>query len=92
MNIEFFIYLGAFLVFIWAVISVLRLPFTWGSWLVGLAGGLTWLVSWYAPVSIWIGAVFSLLIVWAIRVEYRDLQRAKQAQAAKSRSVPSGRR
>ena len=55
-NIEFFIYLGAFLVFVWAGLSVVRLPLTWGSWLVGLSGGLTWLLTWYAPVSIWIGA------------------------------------
>jgi len=86
-NIEFLIYIGTFIAFIWAAISVLRLPLTWGSWLVGLAGGLTWLVSWYAPVSIWIGAVLSFLIVWAVRVEFRDVQRTKmnQDQQAKPR-------
>jgi hypothetical protein len=74
-NIEFFIYLGSFVAFVWAAISVLRLPLTWGSWLVGLAGGLSWLISWYAPVVIWIGAVLAFLIVWAVRVEFRDVQR-----------------
>src|SRR5574340_409327 len=91
-NIEFFIYVSAFLVFIWALVSVLRLPLTWGSWLVGLAAGLTWLVSWYAPVSIWMGAVLSLLIVWAVRVEYRDRQRARLAQAAALRPAASRKR
>jgi hypothetical protein len=91
-NIEFFIYVAAFLVFIWAAISVLRLPLTWGSWLVGLAGGLTWLISWYAPASIWVGAVLSLLVVWAVRVEFRDLQRARLRQEAKARPARSRKR
>ena len=84
-NIEFFIYLGAFLVFIWAGLSVLRLPLTWGSWLVGLSGGLTWLVTWYAPASIWIGAVLAMLVVWAVRVEFRDAQRARLAQGTNAK-------
>lgn len=87
-NIEFFVYLGALIVFIWATISVLRLPLTWGSWLVGLAGGLTWLVAWYSPVSIWIGAGLSFLIVWAVRVEFRDRKRtqANEYQLTKPRT------
>ncbi|HET6847035.1 MAG TPA: hypothetical protein VFH29_09385 [Anaerolineales bacterium] len=91
-NIEFFIYLAAFLVFIWAALSVLRLPLSWASWLVGLAGGLTWLISWYAPGSIWLGAVLSLLVVWAVRVEFRDVQRLRLAQSAKEKPVLSKRR
>ena len=88
-NIEAFIYAGTLVAFVWAAISLLRLPLTWGSWLVGLAGGLTWLVSWYAPVSIWVGAVSALLVVWAVRVEFRDHQRAKLAQPARTKAAPS---
>jgi hypothetical protein len=91
-NIEIFLYLGTFLVFIWAVVSVLRLPLTWGSWLVGLAGGLAWLITWYAPVSIWIGAVLSMLVVWAVRVEFRDLQRARMAQQTEAQRAPPRKR
>jgi hypothetical protein len=75
-NIEFFIYLGSALVFLWALWSVLRLPLTWRTWLTGLAAGLAWLLTWYAPISIWIGAVLELIVVWAMRVEYRRVARA----------------
>jgi hypothetical protein len=75
-NIEFFIYLGSALVFLWALWSVLRLPLTRRTWLTGLAAGLAWLLSWYAPISIWIGAVLELIVVWAMRVEYRRVARA----------------
>jgi hypothetical protein len=92
LNIEFFIYLGSFLVFIWAAISVLRLPLTRTSWLVGLFGGITWLVAWYAPASIWIGPILSLFVVWAVRVEYRDLRRLRmiEEQRAQPRSQGKG--
>ncbi len=86
-NIEFFIYVGAFLAFVWAALSVLRLPLTWASWLVGLSSGLTWLLSWYAPVSIWIGAVLAMLVVWAVRVEFRDVQRARMEQQGRVKSA-----
>ncbi|HEY5983038.1 MAG TPA: hypothetical protein VIU38_06150 [Anaerolineales bacterium] len=75
-NIEFFIYVGTFLAFVWAARSVLRLPLAWTSWLVGVAGGLAWLLSWYGPVSLWTGALLSFLVIWAVRVEFRDAKRA----------------
>ena len=79
-NIEFALYLGSALVFVWALLSILRLPLTWISWLIGLAGGSAWLVTWYAPRSLWVGAAFAMLGVWAIRVEERDLKRARMRQ------------
>ncbi len=65
-NIEFFIYLGAGIVFVWALIEVLIRPLTARSWLTGLAAGAGWLLTWYAPVSIWIGAAWMFLVVWAL--------------------------
>lgn len=76
-NIEFVTYVGALIVCLWAAVSVLRLPLNWVSWLVGLAGGLVWLITWYAPTSMWFGAGLALLVVWAMRVEFRDLHRSK---------------
>jgi hypothetical protein len=89
-NIEFFLYAGAAFVFVWAAISVLRLPLTWGSWLTGLGGGLSWLVMWYAPVSIWIGALLSFLVVWAVRVEFREVQRSKKRREAERKRDERG--
>jgi hypothetical protein len=83
-TIELFLYVGSVLAFAWAAISVLRLPLTWGSWLVGLAGGAAWLMTWYAPVSIWLGAALSFVVVWAVRVEFRDLARLKNIAARRA--------
>jgi hypothetical protein len=77
--------MGTFIAFVWAASSVPRLPLTWGSWLVGLAGGLSWLVSWYGPVSLWTGALLSFLIVWAVRVEFRDAKRAQMKDGLRER-------
>jgi hypothetical protein len=76
-NIEFFIYLGSALIFLWVMWSVLRLPPSRRNWLTGLGAGFAWLITWYAPISIWIGAVLELTVVWAMRVEYRRVARAK---------------
>lgn len=92
LNIELFLYLGTFLAFVWAVSSVLRLPLTWGSWLIGLSGGLAWLFTWYAPASIWIGSLFAMLVVWAVRVEFRDVQRARLAEQRGVQPAPGGKR
>jgi len=80
-SIELLIYVGAAMVFVWGALSVLRLPLTWGSWLVGLASGLAWLLTWYGPVSIWTGALLGFLVLWAIRVEFRDAARARIREA-----------
>jgi hypothetical protein len=80
-NIELLIYFGLAIVFVWGVLSVLRLPLAWGSWLVGLAAGLAWLVTWYAPVSIWTGALLGFVVLWAVRVEFRDAARARASKA-----------
>jgi hypothetical protein len=78
-NIEFFIYLGSAIVFVWGAVTVLLVPLTWRSWRIGLASGVVWLITWYAPESIWIGAVLDLILVWAIRVEMRRHARARAA-------------
>lgn len=70
-NIEFFIYLGSLLIFAACLLAVLLRPLGWSGWLIGLAAGGVWLITWYAPVSIWIGVAVDLLVVWALRVEFR---------------------
>jgi hypothetical protein len=72
-NTEVAIYVLAFLIFLVAVILILLRPLTWRSWLAGLAVGLVWLITWYAPVPIWIGgflvlsalsAYFLYMLLW----------------------------
>jgi hypothetical protein len=71
-NVEFFIHIGTAVISLWAAIALLQLPLTRGRWLLGLAGGLACMVTWYAPEALWIGSALSLLVVWAVRVQQRD--------------------
>ncbi|MHB8076528.1 hypothetical protein [Desulfosporosinus fructosivorans] len=65
-NTEFVVYVMAALIYIVTLFLLLIRPLTWNKWLTGLAGGVTWLVTWYAPVSIWVGVGLELLVLWRI--------------------------
>jgi len=65
-NIEFTIYVVAVFIFFAALVLILIRPLTRRGWLVGLATGAAWLITWYAPVSIWIGVLLELLVLWAL--------------------------
>ncbi len=65
-NTEFFIYLAAALIFLGAIVLSLLRPLTWYRWLAGVAAGAVWLITWYAPVSVWLGAALELLVVWML--------------------------
>jgi hypothetical protein len=70
-NIEFTIYLTAFLIFLAALGSVLLRPFTWRRWLAGLITGIAWLITWYAPIPIWGGALLELLALGNLYHSFR---------------------
>jgi hypothetical protein len=76
-NIEFFIYLASALLFLGTVILISVRPFSWHRWLAGLAVGIAWLITWYAPISIWIGALLELLVLWVVISMPRRVSRQK---------------
>jgi hypothetical protein len=61
-TIEFAIYLVAALLFFAALVLVLIRPLTWRGWLAGLAAGIIWLVVWYGPIPVWVGAMLELFV------------------------------
>lgn len=65
-NTEFVIYIASASIFLGAIILILLRPLSWRGWLGGLAAGLAWLITWYAPISIWIGATVELLVLWRL--------------------------
>jgi len=76
-NAEFAVYVVAALIF-WATLLLLLIrPLTWGRWLAGLAGGVGWLITWYAPVSIWIGIGLELLVLWGLHIVFRQTSPSK---------------
>jgi hypothetical protein len=71
-NIEFAIYVVVLFIFLVAVGLTLLCTLTWKRWLAGLAAGMVWLITWYAPVPIWIGALLSFLVLWGLRDAFRQ--------------------
>lgn len=70
-NTEFVIYLAAALSFVWAAVWILTHALSWQSWLVGLGAGITWLITWYAPIPFWSGALLELLILCGMYSAFR---------------------
>jgi hypothetical protein len=60
---EFVIYLLLLMIFILTQFFLLLRPFTLKKWLAGLASGVAWLLTWFAPIPLWIGAVLGLLVI-----------------------------
>jgi hypothetical protein len=70
-NIEFSSYLTALLIYVVALGFILLRPFTWQRWLAGLIAGLAWLITWYAPIPIWSGALLALLALGNVYYSFR---------------------
>lgn len=86
-NTEVAVYVGVALTFAVAVVMLLVRRFTWGRWLAGLAAGVIWLVTWYAPIPIWIAAVLllcSLYGLWRMRPSRRRPDRLDHRQSVTS--------
>lgn len=76
-NMEFAVYLGSAFSYLGAVILTLLRPLTWRRWLAGLAAGSAWLITWYAPVAIWISALLELSVLWGLREAFRQAAKPK---------------
>jgi hypothetical protein len=88
-NIEFTIYVVAALIFFVAFVLILIRPLTRRGWLVSLAAGAAWLITWYAPVSIWGAVLLELLILWGlIRVLVKPNTRENSVHHEARRNEP----
>ncbi len=76
-NFEFTVYVLSALIFLAGLLLLLIRPLTRERWLAGLAGGAAWLITWYAPVSIWIGVGLELLVLWGLFVAFRKTSSQK---------------
>lgn len=71
-NMEFAIYFGSACIFLGAMVLILLRPLTWFRWLAGLASGAACLITWYAPLSIWIGAALELAVLGVLFAVFRE--------------------
>jgi hypothetical protein len=66
-NLEFGIFLVSALLFFISIVLLLIRPLNRQRWLTGFLAGVVWLVTWYAPVSIWMAVLLELWILWMMR-------------------------
>jgi hypothetical protein len=79
-TVEFSIYLVSALIFVLAVVSILLRSFSRRTWLWGLAAGVAWLITWYAPVPIWFGVLLELVVLWGLFAPDSLLHQARSAK------------
>ena len=80
-NTQFVVYVMTVLIFLVTLFLLLIRPLTWNRWLTGLAGGVVWLLTWYAPVSIWLGVGLELLVLWRL-MHSRRIFRQKRGETS----------
>jgi hypothetical protein len=62
-TVEFTVYLLILLWFAFTQFFLLLRPLTLKNWGIGFVTGVTWLITWYAPIPLWIGVILGLLII-----------------------------
>ena len=65
-TVEFTVYLLLLLSVVITQFLILFRPLTLKNWGIGFASGATWLITWYAPVPLWIGVILGLLITFGV--------------------------
>lgn len=84
-NTEVIVYVVTALIFILTLLRILIRPLTWNTWLTGLAGGLIWLITWYAPGSIWLGVGLELVILGRMCIPTRLFEKIKTGKFGEAR-------
>jgi hypothetical protein len=70
-NLEFGMYMAVLLIFCAGILTLLIRQPIWWTWLAGLVAGLAWLITWYAPVLIWIGILLELFALGGLFLSVR---------------------
>ena len=70
-NAEFILFVISAFVFFASLILLLVRPISGARWLAGLGAGLAWLITWYAPIALWLGIVFTVLAILGLYAAYR---------------------
>lgn len=71
-NTEFAFYMAGALIFTVAIVLLITRSFSWKRWLAGLGAGTVWLITWYTPIPIWIGAVLLVCAVYGLWQTYKS--------------------
>ena len=71
-NIEFAFYVAGALIFAVAIVVLIVHPLSWRRWLASLAAGTAWLITWYMPIPIWVGAILLICAVYGLWQIYKS--------------------
>ncbi len=63
-NTEVVMYLTSAIIYLGSLGLVLLRPLTWRTGLAGFVAGPVWLITWYAPVKMWMKAILELPVLW----------------------------
>lgn len=86
-NTEFFIYVAVALIFLVAIVLLLVRPLSRRRWLAGLAAGAVWLITWYAPIPAWIGAMLLVCAVYGLWRAFKPNERREPISNKRSSPV-----
>lgn len=91
-TVEFTIFLLLFIIFVFTQLFLLLQPPTAKKWLAGLASGTAWLLTWYAPIPVWIGGILGLLVIFGLVLTSRtSSQDADQGTRRQTRLISAER-
>ena len=69
-NTEFIIFVATALIFAVEIVLLVVFPLSRRRWLGGIAAGSVWLLTWYAPIPIWIGVILLVLVIYGLWQAY----------------------
>jgi hypothetical protein len=75
-NAEFALFLISGFTFLAGLILLLVRPLSGARWFAGLGTGLVWLITWYAPISLWLGIIINIIAILGL---YSVNRRREQA-------------
>jgi hypothetical protein len=70
-KVELFVFVVSLSAFFAALVLIFSRTLTWRTWTAGVLTGLVWLVTWYAPIPGWFGALLTLGNIGALYLVFR---------------------
>lgn len=74
-NLKVAYYLATIGIYAWVLGLTLIRPLTYRGILTCIIAGLVWLVAWYAPIELWVGALLEIPVLWLLLGNRNDFHK-----------------